>query len=86
MKGERTRRRGAIRQAAVVRNLLHLWNQIQPRHRKNRRVQNLANVASSFRTVIMRVQEREARSDVQQQQAAQNGQRGPGQTSSGNLP
>jgi len=40
-------------------------------------MQNLANVAGRFRAIVMRVEKREARGDVQQQHAAQQGQRWP---------
>jgi hypothetical protein len=40
-------------------------------------MQNLANMAGCFRAIIMRVQEREARRDIEQQHAAQQGQRWP---------
>jgi hypothetical protein len=40
-------------------------------------VQNLANVAGGFGAIIMRVEKRKARGDIQQQHAAQQGQRWP---------
>jgi hypothetical protein len=40
-------------------------------------MQNLANMAGCFGAIIMRVEKREARGDIQQQHAAQQGQRWP---------
>jgi hypothetical protein len=40
-------------------------------------MQNLANMAGGFGAIIMRVEKREARGDIQQQHAAQQGQRWP---------
>lgn len=84
MKSNRTRRRRLVRKTAASGNLLHFRNQVEPRHRQNGRVQNLANVASSLGAVIVRVQEREARRDIQQQHAAQQGQRRPRESTIGN--
>jgi hypothetical protein len=81
MKSDRTRRCGAIRKAAVARNLLHFRHQIEPGHRQNGRVQNLANMASSLGTVSMRVKKRKPRRDIQKQHATQKGQRRPRESS-----
>jgi len=40
-------------------------------------MQNLANVAGCFGAIVVRVEKREARGDVQQQHAAQKGERWP---------
>jgi hypothetical protein len=64
MKGARTRRRGVLGKIAISCDLLRFRYQIQPGHRQHGRVQNLANVAGGFGTVIMRVKKREARGDV----------------------
>jgi hypothetical protein len=81
MKGNRTGRRGAVRKAAVARNLLYFRNQVESGRRQNWRVQNLANVASSFGALIMRVEKREAGRDIQQQHAAQKRQCWPRESS-----
>jgi hypothetical protein len=44
-------------------------------------MQNLANMAGGLGAIIMRVQKREARGDIQEQHAAQQGQRWPRETS-----
>ena len=81
MKSDGTGGRGAIRKAAVARNLLYFRNQVESRRRQNWRVQNLANVASSFGALIVRVEKREAGRDIQQQHAAQKRQRWPRESS-----
>ena len=63
-------------QRAISRDLLHFWNQVDAGNRQNRRVERLANVASCFGSVVV-VEKRGARSDIQQHQAAQEGQRCP---------
>jgi hypothetical protein len=44
-------------------------------------MQNLADMAGCFGAIIVRVEEREARGDIQEQHAAQQGQRWPRETS-----
>jgi hypothetical protein len=69
--------------AAVSRDLLGFRNQVLTGSRQSRRMQDLANVAGRFGTIAMRVEKREARRDIQQQHAAQQGERWPCEPSSG---
>jgi hypothetical protein len=69
--------------AVVSRYLLGFRDQVLTGNRQSRRMQDLANVAGRFRSIAMRVEKREARRDIQQQQAAQQGERWPCEPSVG---
>ena len=69
--------------AVVSRYLLGFRDQVLTGSRQSRCMQDLANVAGRFRSVGMRVEKREARRDIQQQQAAQQGERWPCEPSAG---
>jgi hypothetical protein len=79
----RTRWRGMLWKATVSRYLLGFRDQVLTGNRQSRRMQDLANVAGRFRSIAMRVEKREARRDIQQQQAAQQGERWPCEPSAG---
>jgi hypothetical protein len=67
---------------AAARNLVRGGNQIVRRDRQSGRMQRLANVASGFGSVGVMVEKRDARRDIQQHHAAENGQRLPCETAS----
>ena len=75
MKREGTGRSGNLPRAGISRDLLRFWNQIQSCTRHARRVQHLADGTSRFGTLGMLVEKRGAGRDVQQRDAAQQGQR-----------
>ncbi len=72
MNGEGIRRRGMRGKRRVSSDLLYFRNQLEARNGQDRRVQNLANGAGSFGSLML-VKECRARGDVQQHQAAQDG-------------
>jgi hypothetical protein len=75
MKGEGTDRSGILRGAGISRDLLRFWNQIQSRSCHARCVQHLADGTSRFGSPRMLVEKRGAGRDIQQGDAAQQGQR-----------
>lgn len=83
MQGTGTCWRCIFRKARISRHLLRFRNQVEPCDRQCRRVQNLTNVAGCFRTIVMRMEKCEARSDVQQQHAAKYSQGWPREPSAG---
>ena len=75
MQRERIERRNIIRQRSVPSDLPRFGDQIQGRGRQRRHVQRLANVAGSLRTTGVLVRIRAAGGEVQQHDAAQDGER-----------
>jgi hypothetical protein len=69
--------------AVVSRYLLGFRDQVLTGNRQSRRMQDLANVAGRFGSVVMRVEKGEARRDIQQQQAPQQSERWPCEPSAG---
>jgi len=66
MKGERAGRCRMLRQTSLPRHLLDFRYQVQPGRRQRWGVKNLANVTSCFRPVVVRMQKRQARCDIEQ--------------------
>jgi hypothetical protein len=63
--------------ATVSGDLLGFRDQVLTGNRQSRRMQDLANVAGRFGSIVMRVEKGEARRDIQQQHAPQQGERWP---------
>ena len=77
MQRARTRWRRMLGKATISRYLLGFRKQVLTGNRQSRRVQDLANVAGRFGSIVMRVEKRKTRCDIQQQHAAQEGQGWP---------
>ncbi len=67
--------RGALRQRRKPRDHLRRADEIQPRSRQRRHVQRLADMAGSVGPIRMLVEERTARSEIEQRGASQQRQR-----------